>query len=127
MSFSNGGGTLALPSPTHAHHMDVTSAVRSLRRSISRSPSKFLSRTNSQISVSSVRGNTTKAAHRAIATTDSSSGTYIRTRYLSSSVVCLDTPPTQRSTVSALCKVCQNINTLVQDLGARKGITKKSP
>ncbi|GAO19461.1 hypothetical protein UVI_02064160 [Ustilaginoidea virens] len=50
MSFSNGGGTLALPSPTHAHHMDVTSAVRSLRRSISRSPSKFLSRTSSQSS-----------------------------------------------------------------------------
>ncbi|KAG5945397.1 hypothetical protein E4U53_006717 [Claviceps sorghi] len=50
MSFSNGGGTLALPSPTHAHHMDVTSAVRSLRRSISRSPSKFLSRANSQSS-----------------------------------------------------------------------------
>lgn len=39
-----GGGTFALPSPTHAHHhqMDVTSAVRSLRRSISRSPSRFL-------------------------------------------------------------------------------------
>lgn len=50
MSFSNGGGTLALPSPTHAHHMDVTSAVRTLRRSISRSPSKFLSRANSQSS-----------------------------------------------------------------------------
>lgn len=53
MSFSNGGGTLALPSPTHAHHMDVSSAVRSLRRSISRSPSKFLSRTSSQSSDSS--------------------------------------------------------------------------
>ncbi|KAK2603678.1 mitosis inhibitor protein kinase swe1 [Conoideocrella luteorostrata] len=53
MSFSNGGGTLALPSPTHAHHIDVTSAVRSLRRSISRSPSKFLSRTSSQSSDSS--------------------------------------------------------------------------
>ncbi|PHH84840.1 hypothetical protein CDD83_1292 [Cordyceps sp. RAO-2017] len=51
MSFSNsGGGTLALPSPTHAHHMDVTSAVRGLRRSISRSPSKLLSRTSSQSS-----------------------------------------------------------------------------
>lgn len=51
MSFSNsGGGTLALPSPTYAHHMDVTSAVRSLRRSISRSPSKLLSRTSSQSS-----------------------------------------------------------------------------
>ncbi|TWU72423.1 hypothetical protein ED733_002861 [Metarhizium rileyi] len=53
MSFSNGGGTLALPSPTHAHHMDVSSAVRNLRRSISRSPSKFLSRTSSQSSGSS--------------------------------------------------------------------------
>ncbi|KAH7149267.1 hypothetical protein B0J13DRAFT_301571 [Dactylonectria estremocensis] len=48
MSFSNSsGGTLALPSPTHAHQIDVTSAVRTLRRSMSRSPSKFLSRTNS--------------------------------------------------------------------------------
>lgn len=56
MSFSNrGGGTLALPSPTHAHHMDVTSAVRSLRRSISRSPSKLLSRTSSQSSEGSRR------------------------------------------------------------------------
>ncbi|KAJ6440288.1 arginine permease [Purpureocillium lavendulum] len=54
MSFSNGvGGTLALPSPTHAHHMDVTPGIRTLRRSISRSPSKFLSRTNSQSSESS--------------------------------------------------------------------------
>lgn len=51
MSFPNtGGATLALPSPTHAHQIDVTSAVRSLRRSISRSPSKFLSRTNSHSS-----------------------------------------------------------------------------
>jgi mitosis inhibitor protein kinase SWE1 len=42
MSYSNsGGGTLTLPSPTHVHHVDVTSAVRSLRRSLSRSPSKF--------------------------------------------------------------------------------------
>ncbi|KAK3684722.1 hypothetical protein B0T22DRAFT_196154 [Podospora appendiculata] len=44
MSYSNGsGGTLTLPSPTHAHshHVDVGSAVRSLRRSLSRSPSKF--------------------------------------------------------------------------------------
>ncbi|KAG5744975.1 hypothetical protein H9Q72_003678 [Fusarium xylarioides] len=53
MSFSNSsGGTLALPSPTHAHHIDVTSAVRTLRRSISRSPSKFLTRSNSQNSLS---------------------------------------------------------------------------
>ncbi|RSL49725.1 hypothetical protein CEP53_009060 [Fusarium sp. AF-6] len=50
MSFSNSsGGTLALPSPTHAHQIDVTSAVRTLRRSISRSPSsKFMSRSNTQ-------------------------------------------------------------------------------
>ncbi|ESZ96522.1 hypothetical protein SBOR_3144 [Sclerotinia borealis F-4128] len=42
MSYSNSGGaTLTMPSPTHAHHVDVTSAVRSLRRSLSRSPSKF--------------------------------------------------------------------------------------
>ncbi|RDL37474.1 Protein kinase-like (PK-like) [Venustampulla echinocandica] len=42
MSYSTGGGgTLTLPSPTHVHHVDVTSAVRSLRRSLSRSPSKF--------------------------------------------------------------------------------------
>ncbi|KAL7808194.1 protein kinase [Trichoderma gracile] len=48
MSFSSGGGggTLALPSPTHVHHMDPT-AVRNLRRSMSRSPSKLLSRTSS--------------------------------------------------------------------------------
>ncbi|KIL96511.1 wee wee-unclassified protein kinase [Fusarium avenaceum] len=53
MSFSNSsGGTLALPSPTHAHHIDVTSAVRTLRRSISRSPSKFLTRSNSPNSLS---------------------------------------------------------------------------
>ncbi|GAB1315146.1 mitosis inhibitor protein kinase swe1 [Madurella fahalii] len=42
MPYSNGsGGTLTLPSPTHVHHVDVSSAVRSLRRSLSRSPSKF--------------------------------------------------------------------------------------
>ncbi|KAL7949533.1 mitosis inhibitor protein kinase SWE1 [Trichoderma barbatum] len=47
MSFSNGGGgTLALPSPTHVHHMDPTS-VRNLRRSMSRSPTKIL-RTSAQ-------------------------------------------------------------------------------
>jgi mitosis inhibitor protein kinase SWE1 len=38
---NSGGGTLTLPSPTHVHHVDVTSAVRSIRRSLSRSPSKF--------------------------------------------------------------------------------------
>ncbi|KAF4981601.1 hypothetical protein FZEAL_2613 [Fusarium zealandicum] len=52
MSFNSSGGTLALPSPTHAHQIDVTSAVRTLRRSISRSPSKFLTRSNSQNSQS---------------------------------------------------------------------------
>ncbi|KAL2071349.1 hypothetical protein VTL71DRAFT_12584 [Oculimacula yallundae] len=43
MSYSNGGGgTITLPSPTQGtRHVDVSSAVRSLRRSLSRSPSKF--------------------------------------------------------------------------------------
>ncbi|RKU46538.1 hypothetical protein DL546_000343 [Coniochaeta pulveracea] len=42
MSYSNGsGGTLTLPSPTNVHHVDVNAAVRSLRRSLSRSPSRF--------------------------------------------------------------------------------------
>ncbi|KAL5629753.1 hypothetical protein BROUX41_001359 [Berkeleyomyces rouxiae] len=41
MSFTNGGGTLTLPSPTHPPHVDMSSAVHSLRRSLSRSPSKF--------------------------------------------------------------------------------------
>lgn len=42
MSYSNSsGGTLTLPSPNSVHHVDVTTAVRSLRRSLSRSPSKF--------------------------------------------------------------------------------------
>ncbi|CAK7211811.1 mitosis inhibitor protein kinase swe1 [Sporothrix bragantina] len=41
MSFSNGGGgTLALPSPTSLHG-DAGPSVRSLRRSLSRSPSRF--------------------------------------------------------------------------------------
>jgi mitosis inhibitor protein kinase SWE1 len=34
------GGTLHLPSPTGMHHVDATSAIRQLRRSLSRSPSK---------------------------------------------------------------------------------------
>ncbi|KAL7623227.1 mitosis inhibitor protein kinase swe1 [Parahypoxylon ruwenzoriense] len=40
---SNSGGTLTLPSPTHPHHhhVDVQAGLRSLRRSLSRSPSKF--------------------------------------------------------------------------------------
>ncbi|KAI1331779.1 hypothetical protein F5Y16DRAFT_395067 [Xylariaceae sp. FL0255] len=50
---SNGGGTLTLPSPTHHHHHhgDMQTGLRSLRRSLSRSPSKFsLARTASQSS-----------------------------------------------------------------------------
>lgn len=38
MTFSNGGGTLTLPSPTHAH---ADSQLAALRRTFSRSPSKF--------------------------------------------------------------------------------------
>lgn len=34
------GGTLHLPSPTGIHHVDAGSAIRQLRRSLSRSPSK---------------------------------------------------------------------------------------
>lgn len=34
------GGTLHLPSPTHIHNVDPTSAFKQLRRSLSRSPSK---------------------------------------------------------------------------------------
>ena len=43
MSYSphrDAGGTLHLPSPTHLHHIDSASALRQLRRSLSRSPSK---------------------------------------------------------------------------------------
>ncbi|KAI0443741.1 hypothetical protein F4803DRAFT_297857 [Xylaria telfairii] len=50
---SNSGGTLTLPSPTHPHHhhVDVQAGFRTLRRSLSRSPSKFsLVRTVSQSS-----------------------------------------------------------------------------
>ncbi|KAI1270459.1 hypothetical protein F5Y18DRAFT_414194 [Xylariaceae sp. FL1019] len=49
---SNGGPTLTLPSPTHHHHqhVDVGAGIRSLRRSLSRSPSKFFVRTTSQSS-----------------------------------------------------------------------------
>ncbi|MCJ1307857.1 hypothetical protein MMC25_001505 [Agyrium rufum] len=36
----DGGGTLHCPSPSHLHHVDPTSALRQLRRSLSRSPSK---------------------------------------------------------------------------------------
>ena len=36
----DGGGTLHCPSPTHIHHVDPASALRQLRRSLSRSPSK---------------------------------------------------------------------------------------
>ncbi|KAK1982421.1 hypothetical protein LZ30DRAFT_688456 [Colletotrichum cereale] len=62
MSFSNSsGGTLTVPSPTHVHHADMlASSVRSLRRSLSRSPSKFsLARTNSPSSESSHSGSHT--------------------------------------------------------------------
>ncbi|WDK20276.1 hypothetical protein CGRA01v4_11563 [Colletotrichum graminicola] len=62
MSFSNSsGGTLTVPSPTHVHHADVlASSVRSLRRSLSRSPSKFsLARTSSPSSESSHSGSHT--------------------------------------------------------------------
>lgn len=42
---------MTLPSPNSAHHVDVTAAVRSLRRSLSRSPSKLnLARSYSQSS-----------------------------------------------------------------------------
>ncbi|CAN8105775.1 unnamed protein product [Discula destructiva] len=42
MSYGSGsGGTLTLPSPNGVHHVDVSAAVRSLRRSLSRSPSKL--------------------------------------------------------------------------------------
>ncbi|KAK1835978.1 mitosis inhibitor protein kinase [Podospora conica] len=41
MVYSNSGSTLTLPSPTHGRHVDVGSAVRRLRRTMSRSPSKF--------------------------------------------------------------------------------------
>ncbi|PSR78955.1 hypothetical protein BD289DRAFT_109238 [Coniella lustricola] len=47
MSYTDrSGGTLTLPSPNTIHHVDVVAAVRSLQRSLSRSPSK-LSLTNS--------------------------------------------------------------------------------
>lgn len=36
----DGGAILHLPSPTHIHHVDPASALRQLRRSLSRSPSK---------------------------------------------------------------------------------------
>jgi len=42
------GGTLHLPSPTHMHHVDPASAFRQLRNSLSRSPSKGLTRSPSK-------------------------------------------------------------------------------
>lgn len=59
MSYTNGsGGTLTLPSPNSVHHVDVTAAVRSLRRSLSRSPSKLnLARAYSQSSDGSLSPN----------------------------------------------------------------------
>ena len=38
---SDAGGTLHFPSPTHIHHVDPAAAFRSIRRSLSRSPSKL--------------------------------------------------------------------------------------
>lgn len=40
MSYSN-GGTLTLPSPTHVRSADVSSGLRSIRQTLSRSPSTF--------------------------------------------------------------------------------------
>lgn len=59
MSYTNGsGGTLTLPSPNSVHHVDVAAAVRSLRRSLSRSPSKLnLARAYSQSSDGSISPN----------------------------------------------------------------------
>lgn len=59
MSYTTGsGGTLTLPSPNSVHHVDVTAAVRSLRRSLSRSPSKLnLARAYSQSSDGSLSPN----------------------------------------------------------------------
>ncbi|KAJ2892650.1 protein kinase [Zalerion maritima] len=52
MAFSNSGGTLTIPSPTHVHHAEPQ--IKSLRRSLSRSPSKFnLARTHSAASTTS--------------------------------------------------------------------------
>ncbi|KAL7926174.1 mitosis inhibitor protein kinase SWE1 [Trichoderma austrokoningii] len=68
MSFSTGGGgTLALPSPTHAHHMDPTT-VRNLRRSMSRSPTKLITRASSHGLASSRQGSP-KSPNRRLATT----------------------------------------------------------
>ncbi|EHK39642.1 hypothetical protein TRIATDRAFT_48936 [Trichoderma atroviride IMI 206040] len=68
MSFSSGGGgTLALPSPTHAHHMDPTT-VRNLRRSMSRSPTKLMARANSH-GLTSSRQSSPKSPNRRLATT----------------------------------------------------------
>ncbi|KAG9244425.1 kinase-like protein [Calycina marina] len=47
MSYHNSGG-VCLPSPTHVHHVDVSSCVRQFRRSLSRSPSKVGEATNSE-------------------------------------------------------------------------------
>ncbi|KAM0453493.1 hypothetical protein ACHAO4_005088 [Trichoderma viride] len=68
MSFSSGGGgTLALPSPTHAHHMDLTT-VRNLRRSMSRSPTKLMARANSH-GLTGSRQSSPKSPNRRLATT----------------------------------------------------------
>lgn len=62
MAYSNSsGGTLTIPSPTHPHHVDMGAAVvRSLRRSLSRSPSKWaLGRASSDASASSQESSNT--------------------------------------------------------------------
>ncbi|SPN97283.1 uncharacterized protein DNG_00797 [Cephalotrichum gorgonifer] len=56
MSLSDAGGTMTLPSPTHPHHanvLNVSSAVRSLRRSMSRSPSRFNLNSQSKLNFNS--------------------------------------------------------------------------
>lgn len=79
------------------------------------------------ITVSTIRGNTSKAAHRTIATTDGPSGCHVRTRHLPSPIIHFDTSPTECSTVSALRKVRKNVNKLVPTVGAREGFAEKSP
>ncbi|KAI0148786.1 hypothetical protein GGR57DRAFT_504903 [Xylariaceae sp. FL1272] len=63
---SNGGPTLTLPSPTHHHHhhVDVGAGIRSLRRSLSRSPSKFIVRTASQSSSESGSNSSSPSCRR---------------------------------------------------------------
>ncbi|KAI2640133.1 hypothetical protein GGS21DRAFT_487875 [Xylaria nigripes] len=65
---SDSGGTLTLPSPTHPHHhhVDVQAGFRPLRRSLSRSPSKFsVARTASQSSSDASSSPSSPPGHRA--------------------------------------------------------------